>query len=91
MPNNTLDRSAGLRVLNLLGSARLLPSPRPVTSKLGDGDTPCMSDANRLLVFDAGPLEGLGPFPEREILDDLAITKHEAIGKSSANPFGRVS
>jgi hypothetical protein len=27
---------------------------------------------------------------ERAILDDLAITKHEAIGKSSANPFGRV-
>jgi hypothetical protein len=48
----------------------------------------CFSNANRLLFRDAGPLEGLSPFGEREILDDLAITKHEAIGKSSANPFG---
>jgi len=49
-----------------------------------------MSDANSLSIRDAGPLEGLRPFSEREIFDDLAITEHEAIGKSSASPFSRV-
>jgi hypothetical protein len=42
------------------------------------------------LVFDAGPLKGLCPFPERAVFDYLATAKHEAIGKSSANPFGRI-
>ena len=46
--------------------------------------------AIRILVFDAGPLKGLCAFPERAVFDDLATTKHEAIGKSSANPFGRI-
>jgi hypothetical protein len=49
-----------------------------------------MCNPNRLSIRDAGPLEGLRPLTEREIFDDLAITKHEPIGKSSASPFGRV-
>jgi hypothetical protein len=49
-----------------------------------------VSDANRLLIRDASPLQGLRPLTEREIFDDLAITKQEPIGKSSATPFGRV-
>ena len=49
-----------------------------------------MSDANRLSIRDAGPLEGLRPLTEREIFNDLAITKQEPICKSSASPFGRV-
>src|ERR1700733_11943424 len=49
-----------------------------------------MSDANRLLIRDAGPLEGLRPLTESEIFDDLAITKQKPIGKSSATPSGRV-
>lgn len=49
-----------------------------------------MYDANRVSIRDAGPLEGLRPLTEREIFDNLAITKQEAIGKSSATPFGGV-
>ena len=49
-----------------------------------------MSDANRLSIRDAGPLAGLRPFSEREIFNDLALAKHEAIGKAAANPFCRV-
>jgi hypothetical protein len=49
-----------------------------------------MSDANLLSIRDASPLEGLRPLTEREIFDDLAITKQEPIGKSSASPFDRV-
>jgi hypothetical protein len=49
------------------------------------------SDAHRLLIRDAGPLEGLRPLTEREIFDNLAIAKQEPIGKSSASPFGRPS
>ena len=49
-----------------------------------------MSGADRFLLRDTGPLKGLRPFAEREILDDLAVAEHEAIGKSSAHPFGRV-
>src|SRR6202012_1295633 len=45
---------------------------------------------NRLLVRDAGPLEGLCPLTEGEIFNNLAITKHEPVGKSSAGPFCRV-
>jgi hypothetical protein len=52
--------------------------------------TSWMSDANSFSIRDAGPLEGLRPLSEREIFDDPAVTEHEAICKSSANPFGRV-
>jgi hypothetical protein len=41
-------------------------------------------------IRDAGPLEGVRPLTEREMFDDLAVTKQEPIGKSSATPFGRV-
>jgi predicted RNA polymerase sigma factor len=37
-------------------------------SKRGDGGTPCISNTNCLFVFDAGPLERLRPFPEREMM-----------------------
>jgi len=49
-----------------------------------------MTESNRLLVFDASPLEGLRPVSKGEILDDLAVAKDETIGKSCANPMGRV-
>lgn len=41
-------------------------------------------------VFNAGPLESIQPFTKGEMLDDLAVSKYETIGKSSINPFGRV-
>ena len=81
--NRGVDPRATLR------SSRTTVSPGPTVISVNDADTGGLSDENRTLLLDARPLEGLGPLPEGEILDDLAITKHEAIGKSSANPFGR--
>jgi hypothetical protein len=43
----------------------------------------------RRLIFDRGPREGVRPLPEGKILDDLAVAKHETIGKAPANPIGR--
>lgn len=54
------------------------------------GDVSCMPGSNRLLVVDTSPFEGPLAFSEGEVLDDLATTKHETIGKSSINPIGRV-
>lgn len=38
--------------------------------------------------LDAGPLEGIRPFPKGEILGDLSVAEHEAIGETSAAPRG---
>ena len=49
----------------------------------------CALERSFTSVFDAGPLEGIRPFRECSILDDLATAKHEAVGKSPFNPLGR--
>ena len=43
-----------------------------------------------LLFFNPGPLEGIPPFPKGDVVDDLAITKDEAIRKASVNPIRRI-
>jgi len=39
--------------------------------------------SNPVRVFHPRPLERLRPFPKGEILEDLAVAKHESVGKSS--------
>jgi len=39
-----------------------------------------------LRIFNTGPLDGVHPLPEGEVLGDLALAKHQTIGKSSPNP-----
>ena len=49
-----------------------------------------LGDACGGIIFNAGPPEGVYPFPKGEILGDLGIAKNEAVSKSSANPVSRV-
>ncbi len=44
--------------------------------------------SGRRWLLDAGPLEGIGSFPEGEILGDLSVAEHKAIGETSATPCG---